>query len=142
MWTGNGGQMAGETRTKLEVGGKKQAAKKKMEFPGSKTGRSARVEGSEPVLREAAREAVLEKCEEIADSMVNQAIAGDLDIAKLLLTLVSAQPDAVVEKKKRRGRSLAAELAAEPPWQGPVDGLDSEADGAGLWTDEPIVARG
>ena len=142
-WTGNGGQMAEETGTKQEVteGKRKRTVGKKERCSESKTGCSDCVVGGETRLRRAACDMVREKSTEIAEAMVKKAIEGESNSAKLLLALMNPKGRVGVEKKKRQGRSTARMLAAEPEWQGPMDGLLEEMDDEGLWADEPIVAR-
>jgi hypothetical protein len=127
--------MAEEVRTKLGAAGRKRkrAGKGKVACLENKKGCSACEVGGESVLRHAACFAVKERRDEIAESMVDKAIKGDANVAKLLLALMNPEGGVAVEKKKRRGRSTAQELAAEAEWQEPVDGpfagLEDEEQG-------------
>jgi hypothetical protein len=72
-----------------------------------------------PKTRKLNREAlkiVDEKAKEIADALFDSTIKGHVLSAKLLVDLAEGNIDADEAMTKRPLRSVATELAAEPPW--------------------------
>ena len=69
-------------------------------------------------LQEAAGKAVGKESKEITKLLVDSALCGDSNSAKLLASLTDKQPKAAEAGKKKRRWSLAEALAAEPEWTG------------------------
>lgn len=69
-------------------------------------------------LRLAADKRVGRNSEKLADLLTEKALAGDLASAKVLVGLAEGKKPQPEIKKKRRGPSLAEQLAAEPQWRG------------------------
>ncbi|MGD0521345.1 MAG: hypothetical protein ABSA48_08830 [Terracidiphilus sp.] len=109
-WAGNGGEMArAEKKAALKSKTRRKAAIGKKKVPkGVK------------ILREAADETVGENSAKITASLLKATLKGKVGMAKLLIDLAALQQEKEDAKKKRRGRSTAQELAAEPEWRDEV----------------------
>jgi hypothetical protein len=73
------------------------------------------------LARETARN-VRDKSNELSDALFRRALEGDVNCTKLLLLFIEKCPP-----RKRKRRSMAAELANAPQWQGdwpPVGDVD------------------
>jgi hypothetical protein len=117
--------MAG-LQQQLKVGSKTHVRpnRKKPERPGS-TGRGAKI------LREAAGKAVDKNGKEIAESLLQGALKGNVSSTKLLLSLADLEQAQGDAGKSRHGWSTAQALAAEPQWQEPVTEASAETTGGG-----------
>ena len=109
---GNGGTMGVASR-KLAViskppvkGSGKKAAGKKA------TGRGA------SILNEAAGKTLEENSSEIAESLLKSTLEGNANSARLLVSLAEGPAESGKAGMKRRLRSIAKKLAAEPEWSG------------------------
>ena len=93
---------------------KKQAASKKPRGAGAqkKAGRGT------VTLNEAADKALKEHSAEIAKSLLNGTIKGNMTAAKLLIALADGQIDCEDEATVRQYCSLAEQLAQEQKWEG------------------------
>jgi len=117
--------MAG-LQQQLKVGSKTHVRpnRKKPGRPGS-TGRGAKI------LREAAGKAVDKNGKEIAESLLQGALKGNVSSTKLLLSLADLEQAQGDAGKSRHGWSTAQALAAEPQWQEPVTEASAETTGGG-----------
>ena len=79
-------------------------------------GKTACKDGAER-LRLAADKRVGRISEKLADLLSNNALAGDLASARVLVGLAERKKPIQEPVKKRRGPGLAARLAAEPEWK-------------------------
>jgi F0F1-type ATP synthase membrane subunit b/b' len=88
---------------------RKQALTKK-----ANAGRNGKVKK----LNKEARKIVDEKATEIAESLLNSTLDGHVLSARLLVELAEGNVEAEEAMTMRPLRSMAADLAAEPPWRG------------------------
>lgn len=72
-------------------------------------------------LRKATANTVRENSAEIAKSLLNHTLEGDMSCAKILLALLEEKPDETPKRSSRR-LTLAQRLALEPEWEGPIPG--------------------
>jgi hypothetical protein len=93
----------------------------------SPAGKAKAAKGVES-LREAAGQKVEQHSEEIAESLYQRAVDGDLKSAQLLISLAELHPDGEETETSRPIWSSAMQLAAEPRWGGE---LTEEAAGTG-----------
>ena len=117
--------MANTNQEKPEAAGTKRKLTAKKTEPNSEheLDRSNRDMSSAQTMRKMARQTVKQNSAAFAESLYKKASEGDVNSAKLLLSLMEAQPEKASAKKKRRGRTEAMELATEPDWQEP--GIES-----------------
>lgn len=115
-WAGNGGQVA-ETKKELASKTRGRTSRKKAVPRGVRT------------LREAAGNAVGRNSAQLTQRLLDRALAGDLNSAKLLVALADLQPENEDSGKSRRGLSAAQELAAEPEWQETLSEATAETRG-------------
>jgi hypothetical protein len=80
-------------------------------------GSAARKDGAEQ-LRQAADRRVSRISEKLADLLEGKALEGDLASTKVLFGLAERKQPIPAPVKRRRGRSPAERLSAEPQWQG------------------------
>lgn len=97
------------------MGRQKQAVRAKPRGKGSKKQTVGR--GTEK-LKTAADKKLKEHSEEIANSLYEKLIDGNVPCGKLLIALAERQADGEDEAVVSRPRSMAAELASEPEWKG------------------------
>jgi hypothetical protein len=88
-----------------ERAGTAEAAKAKRKWRGNGAAR----------LKKAADQVVAENSEELANLLLQDALKGKMESARLLVALSEKTER---PKRKRRGRSVADILAAEPEWDG------------------------
>ena len=69
------------------------------------------------MLREAACRTVRDNALRLTGSLMNRAMNGDANCARVFLSLVEKRPEKEATSKKKRCRSIALELAAEPQWK-------------------------
>ena len=81
------------------------------------------------MLREAACRTVRENAQKLTASLMGKALAGDAGCTKMFLSLVEKRPEKEAGGKKKRCRSIALELAAEPQW---TELLDEATAGSGM----------
>jgi hypothetical protein len=67
----------------------------------------------------------------LADLLTEKALKGDLASTRVLVGLAERKKPRAEPVKKRRGPSLAEQLAAEPQWQEPAEGRE-ERGGEGV----------
>jgi hypothetical protein len=77
--------------------------------------KTARKSGAER-LRQAADRRVGRNSKKLADLLTEKALKGDLASTKVLVGLAERKKPSQEPAKKRRGPSLAEQLAAEPQW--------------------------
>jgi hypothetical protein len=116
--------MPGLQQQKLKVASKTQVRPNRKK-PGRSecTGRGVRV------LRQAAGKAVDNNGKQIAESLLQGALDGNVSSAKLLLSLAEPEQGQEDAGKNRHGWSTAQALAAEPEWQEPVAEANAETRG-------------
>ena len=125
-WAGNGGQMAETEQKELESVSKRQAR------PSRKKPGQPRCAGKGvKILHEEAGQTVGKNSRKLAKSFLKGALEGNLNSAKLLLSLAELQSDPEDAERSRHGRSLAQSLAAEPEWPETVDETTAETTGGG-----------
>lgn len=83
-------------------------------------GRRSRKDGVE-LLRQAADRCLVLNSEELAHKLSDKALKGDLACAKALVDLAGGKTPPAKRVRKRREPSLADQLAAERPWEGPEE---------------------
>ena len=83
----------------------------------ARRGSAARKDGAEQ-LRQAADRRVSRISEQLADLLEGKALEGDLASTKVLFGLAERKQPIPAPVKRRRGRSPAERLSAEPQWQG------------------------
>ena len=109
---GNGGTMG--------VASRKQAAISESPVKGSgkKTaGKKASGRGTS-MLNEAAGKTLEENSSKIAKSLLKSTLGGNASSARLLVSLAEGPAESGKAGMKRRLRSIATKLAAEPEWSG------------------------
>jgi hypothetical protein len=116
--------MAGTTKQKLQA-----ASKTRVRPRRKKPGRSGCAVKGVKILREAAGKKVGENSGKIAQSLLDGALGGDVNSAKLLLSLAELEPEQEDAGNPQLGWSLALALAAEPEWQEPVIEASAETRG-------------
>jgi hypothetical protein len=104
--------MADLQQQRLEV-----ASKTRVRPNRKKPGRSGCTGRGVKTLREAAGKAVGESGGKITDSLLQCALNGNLNSAKLLFLLAELEPEPGAAGKSRHGWSAALALGAEPEWQ-------------------------
>ncbi|MGA2085238.1 MAG: hypothetical protein ABSG60_06960 [Terracidiphilus sp.] len=112
---GNGGKMA-EYGRKSSRKTAKAITSNKGKGKGASRGKRARKAGAER-LRLAVDKRLGENSERLANMLTDQAMGGNVATTRAMVEIAEhkkAQPEPV---KKKRGRSLAELLAAEPAWQ-------------------------
>jgi hypothetical protein len=120
MRSGNGGQMSATKKQPGAGQAKKSAGAQKT--AGSKAGRgSAR-------LSKAADKALEANSQAIAKSLLASTLKGNVNSARLLVSLAESPEEKAAQGTKRR-RSIAKALAAEPQWQ--PDGMEAAAETTG-----------
>jgi hypothetical protein len=108
---GNGGKMA---ETRLKLSGDKANGKTSSKKRASR-GKTARKNGAER-LRLAVDRRLGLNSETLANLLTNQAMGGNVAIAKALVELAEGKKPRPEPKKKRRGPSQAERLEMEPGW--------------------------
>jgi hypothetical protein len=93
--------------------GQKQAAESKPRGTGTRKKAGSRGAAK---LSEAAGKALEKNSEQIANSLLQSTLDGNASSAKLLFALAEGQKNSEAKGMKRRVRSMAVELAAEPEW--------------------------
>ena len=73
-------------------------------------------------LRQAADKRGGKNSEELADLLTAKALKGKLSNTRFLVGLAERKEPVEKPKKKRRGLSMAQQLAMEPEWVGPAEG--------------------
>jgi hypothetical protein len=116
--------MADSKQKKLE-----RVSKARVRPNGKKPGRTGRTGKGVKILRKTAGRTVGENSERIADSLLQGVLKGDLNSAKLLLSLAELEPEQEDAGKPQRGWSAALALAAEPEWQEPAMETTAETQG-------------
>jgi hypothetical protein len=113
---GTGGKMS-ESSKKLAAQSKPSVINRGKKATGKKTtGRGA------SLLSEAADKTLEENSCEIAKSLLDSTLKGNVNSARLLLALAEGPAENEKTGTKRRRRSEAKKLAAEPEWRGePVE---------------------
>lgn len=71
-------------------------------------------------LRKAANKAVGQNSKDLSHFLLHETYNGSITSAKLLISLVDPAKAGKDKRKKRSGRSLAIDLAAEPVWREPM----------------------
>ncbi len=133
---GNDGEMAEaqqELTTEKAKGKTSNTTNKRQREWASRTrarAESARKDGIER-LRQAADRRVGRNAKELADLLTEKALTGDLPSTKELVRLAEGKKPRPEPVKKKRGPSLAEQLAMEPQWQGPPE-YDEETGGGGV----------
>ena len=112
----NAGRNPGSPATGLSRRGGKPRSRSRRRKAEPKPG-----EGAE-WLRCAIDKLVGQECGRIAKALVEKTIAGNMTGARLLVELSGAKNPLNRPVKKRRGPTLAQQLAAEPQWTGPWPG--------------------
>ncbi|MGC9159120.1 MAG: hypothetical protein ACP5FH_09020 [Terracidiphilus sp.] len=110
-WDGIGGQMV-LARKRQAVAGKPRGTRTEKKTGGCGTAK----------LSAAAVKALEENSEEIAKSLLQRVLDGNINSAKLLLSLADGKEEegCAGQGKKKRTRSRADALAAEPEWNDEV----------------------
>ncbi|MGD0859175.1 MAG: hypothetical protein ABR912_07630 [Terracidiphilus sp.] len=116
--------MAGLQQQKLEV-----ASETHVRPIQKKPGRAGCTGRGAKILREAAGKAVNEKGKEIARSLLQGTLKGNVSSTKLLLLLADLKQEQGDAGKSRHGWSKAQALAAEPQWQEPAAEASAETTG-------------
>jgi hypothetical protein len=106
----------------MDEGRQKQAARGKPRAAGAK---KKTVSRGTAKLKTAADKKLKEHSEEIANSLYEKLIGGNIPCGKLLISLAEGQADGDNEAVGNRPRSMAGELASEPEWKG--DEIDLES---------------
>ena len=138
---GNGGQMAGKFEAELERAERKEQAQvkaivnaKARTTSGTRamTSRGKTSKKAAEGLRKAASKVVAEDSNLLSKFLRKKAYKGSITSAKLLISLVETAKADKDKGKKRSGRSLAMNLAAEPVWQEPMTEAAGEAHAGSL----------
>ena len=116
--------MAGLQQQKLEV-----ASETHVRPIQKKPGRAGCTGRGAKILREAAGKAVDKNGKQIAKSLLDGALKGNVSSTKLLLLLAELEQEQKDAGKSRYGWSTAQSLAAEPEWQEPVAEASAETTG-------------
>lgn len=111
-WNGNGGQMV--VATKRSISARKTRG----------TGQKAKSPRSTK-LSIAANKTVGKNCAIVARKLLERILQGDIQSAKLLVTLADSQPEDEDAGKEQRFHSVAKQLAAEPEWSAEKLGEDA-----------------
>jgi hypothetical protein len=109
----------------------KKAAKEKPRGTGTEKKKVGRGTAK---MKAAADKALENNSDEIAQSLVDNTIAGNSTSARLLFALAEGQADCEDEPSVERPDSLAKELASEAEWDGELDETEAEI---GLGQREP-----
>jgi hypothetical protein len=126
---GNGGQM-GVAKKKLAAESL-SPTKGKSKATGKKTsGRGA------SKLSEAADKTLEENSDKIAKSLLESTLKGNIHSARLLVTLAEVKGENENAGRKRRVRSKATKLAAEPQWRGDETDAEPETSSISQLVDE------
>ena len=122
--------MARETEKKVEVAGeaRKRAPRAKNPCVGCELDCSECLVGGVRDLRRAACKVVGEKRAAFAKSLMDRAIEGDLNSAKLLLKIAGQKGKKDAPKRTREAKSAAKGLAAEPEWHDPAAEAGAETE--------------
>jgi hypothetical protein len=108
-WNGIGGEMGLEKE--------KQTVERRPRRTGV---RKQAVSCGTAKMKAAANKTLKEHSEQIADSLLNGTLKGNVISARLLIALAEKQTDCEDEKEKQSSCSLAKRLASEPEWSGEV----------------------
>ena len=122
--------MAKVSKKKVEVAGEaqKRAPRAKNPRTGCELECSECLVGGAKVLRRAACEVVGQKRAVFVKSLMERAIKGDLNSAKLLLEIADPQAKKERPKRAREVQSAAMGLAVEPEWQDPLGEAGAELE--------------
>jgi hypothetical protein len=115
----------------MAVAKQKKAAKGKPRASGNEKKKVGRGTAK---MKEAADKALEKNSVKIAQSLVDNTIAGNSTSARLLFALAEGQADCEDEPVVQNLCSLAKELASEPEWDGELDEAEAET---GLGQREP-----
>jgi hypothetical protein len=134
---GNGGQMAGKFEAELERAEREEelaqvkaivnVKAKATAGTRAKTSRGKTSKKAAESLRNAASIVVAENSNKLSQFLLDETFKGSITSAKLLISLVVPAKADKDKGKKRSGRSLAMNLAAEPLWQEPMTEAGAEA---------------
>ena len=116
--------MAGLQQQKLEV-----ASETHVRPIQKKPGRAGCTGRGAKILREAAGKAVDKNGKQIAKSLLDGALKGNVSSTKLLLLLADLKQEQGDAGKSRHGWSKAQALAAEPQWQDLVPEAGAKTQG-------------
>lgn len=92
---------------KTEQGEKKASKKGEKKAPN---------QGAKKALRKAVKRAVRERSKQIADSLVDHTVEGDIRSAEMVITLMEDKKKEGEDDKPWTGPSVAEMLASEPEW--------------------------
>ncbi len=127
---GNGGEMAGKFEAELERAEREEklaqvkavvnVKAKATAGTRAKTNRGKTSKKAAESLRKAASNVVEKNSNQLSQFLLDETYKGSITSAKLLISLVVPAKADKDKGKRRSGRSLAMNLAAEPVWQEPM----------------------